>query len=104
MAYFVLVAWLAQGTAGVVLLTRWVRHGRRGPLPVLVHVACGVVALGFWIAFLVTGGVAWAWTAFAIITVGNGFGDWMLVQRGRRLSGERNGYWHDYGQVVRASL
>ena len=104
MAYVVLVTWLVQGAAGIVLLTKWLRHGRRGATTVLTHVACGVVALGFWIAFLATGAVAFAWTAFVIITIGNGIGDSMLVQRWRRTTGQTNGYWQDYGQVVKATL
>lgn len=87
MSWFVLVAWLIQSAVGVSLLVGWLRHGRRAAPAVVLHVALALVALALWVFFIATGNVLPAWIAFALITVGNGIGDWLLVRRAQRLPG-----------------
>ena len=101
MAYLVLIAWLVQSAVGIALLLNWWRHGRRAAPRVIVHVALGVVALGLWIALLATGAALWGWIAFALITIGNGIGDSMLVRRWRSTIGPSAGFWGDYGRAIR---
>lgn len=106
MALFVLVAWIIQALVGVWLFAGWVRHGRGASASaVLTHAALGFVGLGLWIVYVATGGLAWAWLAFAAMTVGNVIGDSvMLIGRTRRLHGGSQGYWKDYGAAVQATL
>jgi uncharacterized protein YjeT (DUF2065 family) len=102
MAYVVLGAWLIQSAVGAGLLVEWLRHGRRRAPPVASHVALGLVALALWLVFLSQGSLLAAWLAFALITVGNGIGDVMLVRRWRRMTGSAAGFWTDYGRTIGA--
>ena len=81
MAYFVLLAFVVQATVGASLAVTWWRSGRRGAPTVYTHVAAATLGLGLWIAFVVTGNPVAAWSAFAAITVGNTYGDKMLLAR-----------------------
>lgn len=106
MAIFVLVAWIVQAAVGVWLLVGWIRHGRGASASaVLSHVVLGVAGLAMWIAFVQTDALAWAWLAFAAMTIGNAIGDSvMLIGRTRRLRGESLGFWRDYGAAVSATF
>lgn len=84
MPYIVLAVWIIQAAVGVSLLVSWARHGRRTPITVVVHVGSAIAGLVLWVAFLATGAILPAWLAFAAITLGNVFGDTMLVRRHRR--------------------
>lgn len=103
MALVVLGAWLVQAIVGSVLLAGWWRHGRASLPMVVAHVAPAVLALGLWVMFVVDESVAWGWASFAAITVGNTFGDQLLIGRSRRLHGRRS-FRADYGTAVGAVL
>jgi uncharacterized membrane protein HdeD (DUF308 family) len=102
MAYVVLGAWLIQSAVGVALLVEWLRHRRRRAPRVFSHVALGLIALALWLVFLFQESLLAAWLAFALISVGNGIGDSMLVRRWRRMSGSESGFWTDYGRTIGA--
>ncbi|MEU6137374.1 hypothetical protein [Nocardioides sp. NPDC047086] len=102
MSYVVLVAWLVQATVGVLLLTGWFRHGRVRPPVVLTHVGLSVLGLASWTAYVLAGQILWAWAAFALITVGNGFGDNMLLWRTRRMGGSHLSTVNTYKLALRS--
>ena len=102
MSYFVLGAWLIQSAVGVALLAGWLTHGRHNSAVVLPHVGLSVGGLGLWVAFLATDQVAWGWLALGLITVGNSFGDYLLVGRSRQLGGTRSSFFKDYGAAISA--
>ncbi|GGC84401.1 hypothetical protein GCM10011512_09040 [Tersicoccus solisilvae] len=74
----------------------------RSASTVLTHVGLSLTGLALWIGFLVSGNVLPAWLALAAITAGNSLGDSLLIARGRRLTGERRGFWPDYGAAIAA--
>jgi hypothetical protein len=100
MGYFVLAAWVVQGGVGIALIVRWARAGRAGAFRIVAHVACALAALALWIAFLAAGLVPLAWSAFAVVTVGNTIGDTLLVNRSRRLHGDPGHGWPDYRRAI----
>lgn len=81
MAYFVLGAWVIQALVGIALAVTWWRHGRQGAPTVRAHVVGEAVGLALWITFVATASLVAAWTAFVAITVGNTYGDKMLLGR-----------------------
>ncbi|GGU24614.1 hypothetical protein [Nocardioides albus] len=87
MAYVVLVAWLVQAAVGVLLLTGWFRHGRAHSRVVVTHVVLSVAGAGLWVAYVLSDQVLYAWAALVMITIGNGFGDNLLLRRTRRMGG-----------------
>lgn len=101
--YFVLGAWLLQSAAGVVLLVGWI-GGRHHAATVLSHIGLSAVALGPWIAFLVTDEVVWGWVALGLITVANSLGDSLLRTRWRHATGIRSSFLRDYAGAVGAVL
>jgi hypothetical protein len=54
---------------------------------VRTHVAAAVIGLALWVTFVVTGSLVTAWAAFVAITVGNTYGDKMLLGRVRGRTG-----------------
>jgi hypothetical protein len=104
MPYVVLAVWLIQAAVGVSLFVRWLRHGRNGIPTVVTHAGSAVVGLGLWVAFIATGALLPAWLALAAITVGNGFGDAMLVRRHRRAEGTSASYASAIGAVFRGRM
>lgn len=102
MSYFVLVAWLVQVAVGVLLVTGWFRHGRAHPRVVITHVVLSVVGLGMWVTYVLADQVLYAWAAFIMITIGNGFGDNMLLRRTRRLGGSHLSKVNTYKLAVRS--
>jgi hypothetical protein len=70
----------------------------------VTHTNFAMVALGLWVVFIATDHVGWGWSAFALITVGNGFGDYLLVGRTRRLIGTRSSLLNDWARSVRAAF
>lgn len=101
MPYFVLAAWALQAAVGLSLLLQWLRHGRRSALRVLSHAALGLLSLGLWTIFLVSDASEFAWSAFAVMNVGNAIGDSMLISRWRRMHGT-SGFVADYGGAIGA--
>lgn len=87
MAYLVLGAWVIQASVGVSLAVSWWRHGRHRASTVRAHAAAGAVGLALWVTFVVTASAAAAWAAFVVMTVGNGYGDEMLLGRVRSRTG-----------------
>lgn len=87
MASLVLAAWVVQASVGVSLAVTWWRHGRHGAATVQTHAAAAVLGLVLWAAFLATESLVAAWSAFAAITLGNTYGDTMLLGRVRSRTG-----------------
>ncbi|RYB96558.1 hypothetical protein EUA06_03035 [Nocardioides glacieisoli] len=87
MTYVILVAFVVQASVGASLAVTWWHGGRRGVPTVSTHMAASTLGLGLWIAFVVTGNLVPAWSAFAAITVGNTYGDKMLLARVHRQTG-----------------
>ena len=103
MAWVLLLAWLIQGGVGLTLFIDWLRHARRrGARTVVWHLALSLSGLALWVWFVVTGALAPAWIAFAIITAGNTFGDIMLLGRARRIDPEAKTIWQRYGVAITA--
>jgi hypothetical protein len=103
MEYLVLAAWVAQGAVGLRMTLRWRAQSRLSPAA-LVHVTVSVTGLALWLVFAVSGDVAWGWLALGLLTVGNGFGDSLLVGRSRQQKGERSTVVADYPAAIRAVL
>lgn len=107
MEIVVLVLWIAVALLGATALLLWLRARRPGsPFPtrlVVSHVGCALVGLSLWVAFLTSGSLWWAWTAFAVLTVGNVLGDLMLTGNFRAVSGRSRG-WSDYGAAIAETL
>ena len=107
MAWFVLGAWVIQACVGVVLLVGWLRHsgvpgaGARGRAAVLAHLLLSLVALGLWVAFVLTHRILLGWVSLGGLTVGNALGDLLLVRRSRRASGNGLSWRADYGTAIR---
>jgi len=87
MAYLVLAAWVIQASVGVSLAVTWWRHGRHSAPTVQTHAAAAAVALALWVTFVLTANLVAAWSAFAAITVGNTYGDKLLLGRVRSRTG-----------------
>src|SRR5690606_8150692 len=85
---------------GVSLLVSWWRHGRSSAPTVVIHVSSIIIGLALWVAFIITGALLPAWLAFAVITIGNGFGDALMVRRHRRVAGPTA----SYGSAIVAAL
>lgn len=55
--------------------------------------------------FVVTGSLVCARVAFGLVSVGNAFGDWMLVVRWRGMHADQVGaFWGDYLKAVRVGF
>lgn len=81
MGYLVLVAWLIQALVGITLAVTWWRHGCHGAPTVYVHAAASIAGLALWVTFTTTASLVAAWSALLAITVGNTYGDKMLLGR-----------------------
>ena len=99
-----LLAWLATAASGGLVLVRWLLAGgnplRRTvtaapPAVILGHVGAGALGLVLWVSFMLSGAVALAWTALAILApvAGLGMSVLLLGLPGpvRPLSGTRAG-------------
>lgn len=107
MAYLVLGAWLIQASVGVSLAVTWWRHGRHGAPTVRAHAAAAAVGLALWVTFVVTASLVAAWSAFVAITVGNTYGDEMLLGRVRSRTGtasKRRNYPVAIAAIFRAEM
>ena len=85
---------------GIVNLTRWRQH-RRSSIPAAkaaTHVVLQSASIALWIAFIATGTLLLAWTAFIVITIGQVFGDLLMFASYRARSGETRKT--GYGAVV----
>jgi hypothetical protein len=100
MSYLVLGAWLIQSAAGITLLAGWLNHGRPKAAVVVGHAGTSVVALGLWVVFVATGHAIWGWIAVGLITIGNGVGDHLLVERWRRQTSSRAAFFTDYTRTI----
>jgi manganese efflux pump family protein len=83
-----LLAWLATAASGGFVLVRWLLAGgsplRRTtsaapPAVILGHVGAGVLGLVLWACFMLSGWVACAWTALAILAPVAGLGMGLLL-------------------------
>lgn len=75
-----LVLLLVATALGFTALRAWTRH-HTADFPVakvVAHVTLQVVSIGVWTAFVITGSLSLAWTAFIVITVGQVFGDLLM--------------------------
>lgn len=91
-----LVLLAAAAALGLASLIVWSRH-RAGGFPVVkiaIHVVLQVLSIGLWIAFVLAGTVPFAWIAFAVITVGQLFGDLLMFAsyRARHPGALKPGY------------
>jgi hypothetical protein len=103
MATVVLVLWIIEGAVGLTLFVSWLRHAQgRGARNVVTHLVMMLAGLAFWVWFVASGALLPAWTAFAIITVGIGFGDAMLLGRARRFSPEATTLGKGYAAAISA--
>jgi hypothetical protein len=107
MTYLVLAAWVIQASVGVSLAVTWWRHGRPGASTVLTHTAASGFGLALWTAFIVTESPIAAWGALAAITVGNNYGDDMLLRRVHSRTGttsKRRNYPVAIGAIFRGKM
>ena len=83
-----LLAWLATAASGSLVLVRWLLAGgsplRRTttaapPAVILGHVGAGALGLVLWVSFMLSGAVALAWTALAILAPVSGLGMTVLL-------------------------
>jgi hypothetical protein len=83
-----LLAWLATAASGGLVLVRWLLAGgnplRRTvtaapPAVILGHVGAGALGLVLWVSFMLSGAVALAWTALAILAPVAGLGMSVLL-------------------------
>ncbi|MFI5622482.1 hypothetical protein ACIA03_03360 [Nocardioides sp. NPDC051685] len=102
MSYVVLVAWLVQAAVGILLLTSWIGHGRTPPRTVVTHVTLSVLGVASWITYVLSDMVLWAWAAFALIAIGNAFGDMMLLRRARAMGGSHLSTVNAYKVALRS--
>lgn len=103
MELVVLGVWVIQSVVGLTLFAGWLRHAHgRGARTVVSHAALMVLGLAVWIWFVTTGVLAVAWGAFVLITIGNVFGDAMLLGRARRISPEATSLGRRYGVAISA--
>jgi hypothetical protein len=72
-----LIAWIVTAGGGFYLLATWLAHGgnrapgssRFPPALIFGHFALAAVGLVVWIVFVIAGGRALAWIAFALLAV-----------------------------------
>lgn len=83
----VLGTWLVQAALGVTLAAGWWRSRRRRASTVGAHVAASAAGVVLWLTFVLAGSLWAAWAAVAAITVGNTYGDEMLLARVRGRTG-----------------
>lgn len=91
-----LVLLVVTATLGFSALAGWLRH-RSGGLPTAksaAHITLQLASIGCWIAFIVTGLPALAWTALVIITAGQVAGDLLMFSsyRARHPGLDKPGY------------
>jgi hypothetical protein len=76
MEWAALIAWVVTAGGGLVLLTRWLRHGgmrqkepggQIRPVLILSHFTLAATGLVLWIAFVASDSDALAWIAFVIL-------------------------------------
>lgn len=73
-----LFAAVGFGTAS--LRRWWIRAPRGIPVPrVVAHISLQLAATGLWIGFTATGRLWIGWLAFAVVTVGQVFGDLLML-------------------------
>lgn len=107
MAYLVLSAWVVQACVGVSLAMTWWRHGGRGAPTVQTHIAAAAVSLLLWGAFVATSSLVAAWAAFVAITIGNTYGDKVLLGRVHHRTGttsKRRNYPVAVGAIFRGQM
>ncbi len=96
-------AWVIQVGVGIALFVGWLRHAHGAGRPaVSAHVSLMLIAFASWTVFVATDAVVWAWCAWAILTVGIGFGDYMMVRRYRGLEGMTRPGLGDYAPAIGA--
>lgn len=106
MTVLILGGWLVQGAVGATLAVAWWR-GRRTSRTVVAHVLSSLVGVAAWTTYVVTDALVAAWVAVLAITIGNGFGDEMLLQRVQHRTGttsKRRNYPAAIGAIVRGQM
>lgn len=80
LAGLVLVLLAVTAILGAASLTTWRRHRTAGfpARRIAAHISLQVTSIALWVVFLVTMQPWIAWTAFAVITVGQVFGDLLM--------------------------
>ena len=94
-----LVLWIANIGIGLRLLYLWISRGgirqlatkvtRFPVIMILLHPLAGVTGLGLWLAYLLTGWVTFAWSAFGLIC-GSALLGFALLTRGVSSRGGRH--------------
>ena len=112
MAIVALCVWAAAACFGLYLLVVWLSHGglrqqatRITVFPaglVFAHPLLASAGLTFWIAFMLTGRVIWAWGAFGVLSLSAVLGfvmftRWLTGRGGRHARGAEQ---HFPGRVV----
>lgn len=90
---------------GLTSLLAWRRHRGSGRLPtakIAAHLSLQVIGIATWTAFVVTGAVPIAWTAFVVLTAGQVFGDLLMFAsyRARNPGATRPHYLAVGGDVL----
>ena len=107
MTYLVLGAWVIQASVGASLAVTWWRHGRHGLPTVRAHVVALALGLASWVAFVVTENPVAAWAALVVMTIGNAYGDDMLLRRVHSRTGttsKRRNYPVAIGAIFRGEM
>jgi len=84
-----LVLWAGTACVGLYLMAKWLAGGisrqttkvsRFPPSLILAHPLCAAAGFGFWAAYLLTGHVSFAWTAFGVLCGSSLLGFTMLTR------------------------
>lgn len=103
MEYAILAAWAIQAAVGVIMLAGWVRHARGADAHrVVPHVALMILFLAPWLAFILTGSAWWPWAALTVLLIGIPFGDFVLLDRARRVRETEGKGMRGYGVALQA--
>jgi hypothetical protein len=106
-----LIFWTANVCVGWYLMPKWLSGGLRRQatkvtrfplLLILSHPFCAAAGLGFWAAYVATGQVAFAWSAFGVLCGSSLLGFTMLTRwlPGRGGRHARGSEQHFPGQAV----
>jgi hypothetical protein len=96
-----LVCWVTNATLGLSMLLGWRRGPSRPPGLAYRHAATGLLGLALWVGFLAADRPAWlAWTAFAVVFLANGLGDWLTLAGWRMRNAGGTGRPRDLATAV----
>jgi len=103
MPYAVLAVLLLQSAVGLAMLLG-LRRQRRINATALVHAVLADAALALWIAFVVVEDAWIAWASFAVVLLGNVFGDLLLIAHWRGRTGQKTSFGKDYNASISSVL